>query len=165
MKIYKINLATKVFVILGVFIFAGLAIFIFTVDAEARKSLFMMFWCSVAFLLGIFGMYFMYALNVIIDDEKIEYVTKLGKKIRRRAIFWNEIIEVDSGYVLYPEGGWVKLIPSKTSSKRSMDVLVGLMSLELLKDILARIPKDTKVYIYPYLKRKIEGKQTLFYKM
>ncbi len=77
---------------------------------------------------------------------------------------WNEIAEVKGEYILFPETGIVSLIPKSETGKKFLRFSVMGMPIGLIRDILSNVPKDTKVYLYPYLKRRAEGKQIIFYK-
>ena len=161
MRIYKIkpqsklliNFASSLFVILGI-----LMIILLRFDTEASLKHWVASIGIVVF--GILGILTFNKIEVIIEREKIEVHHPLRKF---NPLFWNEIKEMTGFYFLFPEAGGVTLIPKTHLGKKPIHVSIWGMPIELVKDILSHLPPDTKVYLYPYLKRKVEGKQTWFY--
>ncbi len=116
----------------------------------------------VIILMGIDGIRIFNNIKVIIDDRKIE-VVHIKFLLRTGTLYWNEITELTSEYFLYPETGGINLISNLHGSKKFLRISMWGMPIELVRDIISHLPPDTKVNLYPYLKRKLEGKQTWFY--
>lgn len=119
-------------------------------------------WISaiVMIFFGILAIQSFNKLEVIVDDEKIELRIPLRKY---NSLSWNEIKELTSFYILFPEAGGITLIPEIQTGKKNVHISIWGMPIELMLDILSHLPPEARVYLYPYLKRKAEGKQTRFY--
>ena len=163
MKIYKVKSWISILITCGflfIFVIGGIIFLIYSKEATLLHQTIIF----VAILIGIGGIYILNNSKVIIDEEKIEVTLRLGQKLLRRTLLWSEIEELDSGYVLFPEGGYVSLKPKVGLFKKLIHIPLSGMPIQLVRDILSYLPPNTKVYLYPYLKRKVEGKQTWFYR-
>ena len=153
-KIYKVSISARI-------LFLGLSLLILTSefifpDVSISQRLLSLF-LILFFMLGFF---LLSKLKIIVDDDKIEF--KGG--VRSNSLKWEEIGELNSLYVLFPESPIITLRPRSGISKKPIEFMLFGMTLDLLKDILSHIPSDTKVYLYTRIKRQLEGKQTLFFK-
>ena len=107
---------------------------------------------------GLWGIYFCHAYKININDEEIvTYLPFKGSKTLR----WDEIERADGFYFLYPDAGGISLIPF--NSRKAIHITIYAIPIEMIKDILSHLPHGTTINLYPYLRRKVEGKQTWFY--
>jgi len=120
-------------------------------------------WISAILMIffGILAIQSFNKLEIIVDDEKIEVRIPLRKY---NSLSWNEIKELTSFYLLFPEAGGITLISRIQTGKKNVHISIWGMPIQLMLDILSHLPPDAGVYLYPYLKRKVERKQTWFYK-
>lgn len=169
MKVYKVSLSARIF--FGFFslliILLGLFFFIYNKEInflERAISILTIIICICGFL----------ALNKIkigISDDNIELFNfdvlaiLLGKGTAQitLSLNWDEIEELYAHYVLYPESPIIVLKPKLGIPKKRIEFMMFGMPIELLMDILSHLPQETKVSLYTYLKRKLEGKQTWFF--
>jgi|GEM_PF-5443250 len=97
-----------------------------------------------------------YTLKINVDDEKIELDPCHGGKTN---LLWREIEEVETNYFLFPEKiAWFTLVPKSDSSKKKLFILFSAVSIEFAKDVFSHLSPDTKLHLYPYLKKKLENK-------
>jgi len=170
---YKITTSSRIYITIFCLLISigGFFFLIFNTSA----SLFQRLIVSLGILFFMGGSSALFTLKIGLDEQKVILFDIfdmrplfLGKRIQRMdlSLNWDEIGELHTTYVLFPETADVILKPKKGINKKQIGFLVGVggMPIELLKDILINLPPDTKIYLYPYLKRKLEGKQTLFYR-
>ncbi len=160
MKAYRINTIPKIFIGIIFIITFALPIIVLLLWSD-RVSLVHIIASIILIIMSSGGFIIFNNLKVIIDNEKIEIHNPLVR--RDRILFWNEVGEATSSYFLFPETGGFILVPKVGIDKKKIYISMWGMHLELFKDILSHLPHDAKVYLYPYLKRKLEGKQTWFY--
>lgn len=158
MKVYRVNLRAKILsIITGLLIIFSIILIIFDANAPILLKLmvpFMVFFTIV-------GWYSFTKMKIIIDDTKIKIHMPWKKD---KEFFWNEVEEIGSYYILFPEFvGFIAFKPKSNLQRKSLEIAIGGMPVELVRDILSHLPPDTKIYLYPYLKRKVEGKQIWFY--
>lgn len=163
MRMYKINVHTKIFTIIFLLLMCWLGSFIFF-DKEAvlyQKSV------GFLFMLGPFLSYFLFSEKILVNDDKIAiYQLPIAKFFKKgwevkKFLRWNEIEELKSIYILYPESPIIILKPKDGVKKNKMEILLGGMGgmdISLLKDIIARLPAGTPVSLYPYLKEMLQRK-------
>jgi hypothetical protein len=162
MKIYKTDSKHKLAWILGF-------IFLIGIGAIGYITGYVIYGVIFHILIFIFVMLVFLATwneKIIIHEDRIEYIRGvLPSKMVKITLFWDEIKELRSNYFFYPESGNISLIPLKHLSKKSIDIpMITAFSLDALRDILTHMPSSAKVYLYEYLKRKLEGSQTWVYK-
>jgi len=165
MKIYKVTNSAKIlYAIFSLFIIFSAILILF----DKQSNIILKLLTPFAFILGVGGTYSMYKFKVIITNEKIETFNFnilpifLGKRIRQTipSLTWDEIGEFDTRYVLYPESPIIVLKPKLRVPKEKIEFMLFGMPIELLVDIISHLPKETKISLYTYLERKLEGKQT-----
>lgn len=172
MKIYKVTILTKIFIfVICVFsLNIGIIFLLYNTETTIFQQIIALF--GIALFAS--GPYAMCKFKVIINDEKIEvsqiniipFLLRQGVKnlTSNTSIFWNEVELLDSMYILFPEFLGVIILKSKTnSSEKIVKIPISGMSIELVRDIISHLPPETKVNLYSYLKRKLEGKLIWFY--
>ena len=157
MKTYRINLLNKVIYLL--FCFTCFVGAIFFLISELDMALVEKTIAIIAVCFSAFAVYGINALKIMVDDEKI--TVKCGPLFKGRTVFWYEIKEANTYYCMFPEQPVIILKPDGITKKKPLRI--PLLSLDLTRDIIFQLPRD-RIYIYPYLKHKLEGKQTIFYK-
>lgn len=160
MIIYRVKIWAKIFsgCLSLIFTSGAIAFLIFNKEASIIQRIII----TLGIPFSIIGPYPIYKIKIIVSDAKIETISRFIPRIG--SLYWNEIAEVSSEYFLFPETGVINLIPKQDSGKTFLRISIWGMPIELVRDILSRLPSNTKVYLYPYLKRKAEGKQTWFYR-
>lgn len=159
MKTYKMILLAKIFFSVVFFILFILSVFT-VIHGEASfpmliAGIIMAVFCPIV-AIGF------NKLSINVTTESIE-VRSLPFIPGTGILNWNEIAEVRSEYFLFPESGGITLIPKPETGKKLIRFIISGMPIELIRDILANVPKDAKVHLYPYLKRRAEGKQIIYY--
>lgn len=126
----------------------------------------------IGIIICVGALYALLRTKIIIDDNKIEVQTGdifsifRGKRTgnTNALLNWDEIEKLDSHYILYPESPIITLIPREGMQKEKIELIMFGMSIQLLADIITYLPKGTKVNLYSHLRRKLEGKQTWFFR-
>jgi len=168
MKDYKINILSKIYII-SLCVFISLMCILYLLY-NTRASFFeriLIFFGILFFNVG----FPLLTQKASTDKEKLLFSNSVSisslftNRDNHSIIYWNEIGEVNASYFLFAETANVILKPKVGIKKKPIGFLVGFcgLPLDLLRDILAHLPPDAKVNLYPYLKRKLEGKQTWFY--
>lgn len=163
MKTYKVNLPTKIFTTL---FFVFLVVLFIYVEGEFHKVL-KVFYYSLS-LIFIFPFYCLYTERIVINDIKIDILSIPIQNLFRKKPFrikkslsWNEIVELRANFILYPESPIIILEPRGDTRRRRMEILIGGMGgmdLDLLRDILAHLPPNTKIDLYPHLEKMLQRK-------
>jgi hypothetical protein len=158
MKIYRINLVVKIPFITFILFYIGIVMGVYFADS----CIFLPYIdiSIIIFLLG--GVHTLFSFRIRIADKDITSEMYILTKKLKKSIAWNDVELLNSGYFLYPDSGWISLVP-KDKTIPVFHLGMGGMSIELAKDIIAHLPKEAKVDLYPYLKRKLQGRQTYFF--
>jgi len=171
MKIYRFSKRAK----MSYSIFAIVIVWSsFLIILDPKASIMLKIMVPIGLLMGIAGPWAIFRAEVATDEEKIMWLNVVnilpmfsGKPIDKSTpiLYWSEIGEVTATYFLFAEAADLIIKPKQGIDKQPIGFLVGTgaFPLNLLRDILAHLPPDAKVSLYPYLKRKLEGKQTWFY--
>jgi len=118
-------------------------------------------------MLSPFLSYLLFSEKILVDDDKTVIYQLPIKKILKKEwevkknLRWDEIVELRSSYVLYPESPLITLLPQEEPKKRKIEILIGGMGgmdLDLLKDIISHLPPSTKIYLYPHLEKMLQRK-------
>lgn len=122
----------------------------------------------LGFVFFIISMVVFLKFKVIVDETKIEMhnfnVLKLfsWKKDNPseiiQSLYWDEILEVTTSYVLFPENPIIILKPHVNSLNKPIEFMIFGLSLKLLKDILSHVHANARVDIYPYLEKMLNKK-------
>ncbi len=160
---YKIKKSTKILMIfLGIF-FTSLIVYL--IRLIPTLPLFMKFGFLFVDIFILFAIYSTFVHEIRMDEDKLEYV-HFGLPIKKDVITWNSVKEVDSYYFLNSDGpGVIILIPKNlTKENGPISIKITEFPIDTLKEIICRLPSDVNVKLYSHLKRKLQGKQTLFYR-
>lgn len=166
MKTYKISKPFIFFFIIFLLIIASLLVFVLIMEEQfsyfSAIAAFLFLYCYVL------AVSIMLRIEVVLYDDRMEYFYPrlswfLNGKLSKRILFWKDIKEITSFYVLYPEQGCIAFNPQHPPENKKFEIMAGLFSIQALRDILSHVPKTARVHLYPYLQRKLEGKQTWFY--
>lgn len=153
MKTYKLRLSAKIF--LTVICLFSIAIGIDVLSDKSSPFLLRLL-SSPLIVFSILGIYVFNKYKIIIDEDKIK-VTPLFLP-NTGTLLWQDVSKLTSFYFLFPETGMIHLIPKLGSGERMVRVLIGGLPIEAIRDILSCLPQDTKIYLYPYLKKMLERK-------
>lgn len=165
MKVYRIDFWTNIAHYIFFLLLATGACFYFIYNKEA--TLIDLFIFPFFLLFALCGIYSSTFFKVIVLSDRIETQLPLLKiKTISKSVRWVDIVEITAIYYLFPGSAMLKIKSKQETGKIKMTYipLLGSITVPLMKDILAHIPSTTRVSLYPYLKRKLEGKQTFFYK-
>lgn len=152
-KVYKTSISARI-----IFVAFSLLIIIFELifpEKEIPQRLISLF-LIVFFMLGAF---LLSKIRIIINEDGIMFGGQKTNYLK-----WNEIGELNSIYVLFPESPIITLKPRKGLAKKPIEFMMFGMTLELLKDIISHLSPDAKIHLYTRLKRQLEGKQVWFYR-
>lgn len=166
MKIYRVSLSAKIFLILFSLLFTtlGILFLIFNNAASIFERLIML----TGIIFCIVGICAMFRFTIIIDDKRIEIfnlnlshiLSRIKKKeVLSTSLSWDEIGDLNTCYVLYPENPIVILKPKSGIPKKKIEFMMLSMPVELISDILSHLSSDTRISLYSYLKRKIKGQK------
>ena len=161
MKIYPVKPTVKILNIVYALFIIVILISALIIMQRASPVLYILFGLFIIFL--IFGTLTSNKYKVIIDNDKIE-IARQPLLSRTGILYWGEIAELSSEYFLFPEIGFLNLIPESHSGRNALRIAIKGLPQELIKDIISHLSPSCKIFLYPYLKRKIEGKRTWFYK-
>jgi hypothetical protein len=165
MKLYKIDLGTKFAhcFILVILIFGSYVYFKYNNQSTFGDKILFIF----GILFFIYGTYSAIFLRIELDADKLEMSLPFFKiNIFSKSVRWVDIIEITALYYLFPESAMLRIKSKQETGRIKMTYipLLGSIVIPLMKDILSYIPPTAKVSLYPRLKRKLEGKQTWFYR-
>lgn len=153
-KTYRIKPWARVLITLGCLFFSiGFTIFIIcNKEATILQKLVML----IGILIFIDGAYVFNNIKATIDNDKIE-IPPIKFLPRTGVLYWDEIVELRSEYLLFPEAGIINLIPKHTSKKTPLRISIYGMPITLVQEILSHLSSDVKIYLYPYLKQKLNN--------
>ena len=167
--IYRIEKKIRLlfFLVTIIIVLFGIYLIIF----ESGLSIFHRIICYLTILFFGISYYLISKVKFVINNESMECyktdIKSLMKGIiqeRKQFIYWNDIKEMNTYYLLYPElMGFICFKLQSNFGQKEVEIPIGGMPLEMIKDILSHLPHGTTINLYPYLRRKVEGKQTWFY--
>lgn len=165
-RIYKVCKSVKIFVTCFFILMAVLGILFLKYSGQV--SFLQRLIALIGIIFFIISILAILKIKVTIDNNQIEvrkvdiiklFNWRIGESgVIVQNFLWSEISELTATYILFPENPIIILKPKVGINKKNIEFILFGISLDLFRDILSYLPSDTKIYLYPYLKKMLERK-------
>ena len=160
MKEYRTKISSHIVFLVLDLVVVGFSVFVYLNEGYVPID-FLLPTCFFAIFL-LLGHLILCTSRLVISDSMLSHTVL---SIWTRAIRWEDVSEVSSTYLLYPESeGILTLTTNKEGAMESLSIFITAYPIEALREILRHVPQKVSVHIYKYLQRKLDNKQTLFMK-